>query len=220
MSCESWRREISALADGEAAEVDGHLLDAHLANCPACRAFRENIHRLRRAMVGTAPEMVDLSGRVAKLVAVVDRAGRWSIARGLLAVVAVEIIVLSLPALILGEEQATSVHAARHLGAFAIAYAAGLLVVVARPARARTMLPVAGLLAGALLITGIVDIVDGHVPLGGEALHIPELVSVVLIWLLAAPARQPATGDRRTRPGRPLRLVDDAAPAEPRHESG
>ena len=78
--------------------------------------------------------------------------GDWSIVRALLAVVAVEIIVVSVPAL-LGDEQATSPHAARHLGAFAVAYGVGLLVVVARPARARTMLPVAAVLAGALVIS-------------------------------------------------------------------
>ena len=107
----------------------------------------------------------------------------------MLAVVAVEIIVVSIPAL-LGDEQATSTHAARHLGAFAVAYGVGLLVVVARPARARTMLPVAAVLAGALVITSVVDLAQGRIPLVDEAAHLPELVSVVLLWLIAVPPRR------------------------------
>jgi predicted anti-sigma-YlaC factor YlaD len=216
VTCELWREQILALADGEASAIDTHLLDAHLASCPACRAYQENVHRLRRTMVRSAPEMPELAGRIAKLAAIADRAGRWGIARGLLAVIALEIVVLSIPALVLGEEQATSVHAARHLGAFSIAYAAGLVVVVARPARARTMLPVAAMLAGTLLITGVIDIADGRVPLVGEAVHVPEVLSVVLIWLLAVPTHPPATGGQRKRPPQPLRLVDDAADDEQR----
>lgn len=108
--------------------------------------------------------------------------------RVLLAVVAVEILVFSLPALVFGDEQQTSTHAARHLGAFTVAYAVGLLVVVVRPARARTMLPVAAVLAGALLVTAIVDLANTRVPLIDEAQHLPEVLSVVLVWLIAVPS--------------------------------
>ena len=89
----------------------------------------------------------------------------------------------------------------RHLGAFTAAYGVGLLVVAIRPARARTMLPVAAVLAGALLITAVVDMLNGHVPLVGEVQHLPELLSVVLVWLLALPA--PRRGARRIRPSQP-----------------
>jgi hypothetical protein len=94
---------------------------------------------------------------------------------------------VSLPALVLGDEADTSAHGARHLGAFTVAYGVGLLVVAARPARARTMLPIAGVLAGALLITALVDLANGRIPLVGEARHLPEIASVVLVWLLAVP---------------------------------
>ena len=130
--------------------------------------------------------MPDLPQRVARAVAEQDRARRPAV-RIMLTVVAVEIIALSLPALVLGDEADTSAHGARHLGAFTVAYGVGLLVVAARPARARTMLPVAGVLAGALLITALVDLANGRVPLVGEARHLPEIASVVLVWLLAVP---------------------------------
>ncbi|MBU6315405.1 MAG: hypothetical protein KGR47_02750, partial [Acidobacteria bacterium] len=68
------------------------------------------------------------------------------------------------------------------------------------PARARTMLPVAAVLAGALLISAVIDLADGSIPLVGEATHLPELISVLLIWLLAVPspkrARSRARSDR------------------------
>jgi len=48
-------------------------------------------------------------------------------------------------------------------------------------------------LAGALVITAVVDLVEGRIPLVGEAQHIPELLSVVLMWLLAVPAPKRAS---------------------------
>lgn len=144
--------------------------------------------------VGDAP-VPDVSRRVARLAAVADRAAACSIVRALLAVVAVQILVFSLPALVLGDERATSAHSARHLGAFTVAYAVGLLVVVVRPARARAMLPVAVVLAGALLVTAVVDLANGRVPLFDEAQHLPEVLSVLLVWLVAVPS----TRRRRVR---------------------
>ena len=149
-----WREAVSARLDGEDPGIDPALVDAHLARCPGCRAFASaaaDAHRAQR--VGVAPAVPDLSRRVRKAVALADRASRWSVVRALLVVVAVQIIGFSLPALIFGDEHETAAHAARHLGAFTAAYGVGLLVVAVRPARARTMLPVAVVLAGALVIT-------------------------------------------------------------------
>jgi predicted anti-sigma-YlaC factor YlaD len=189
MSCERWRDAISAQLDGEDPGVDGALVTAHLARCAGCRSFAASAADARPSQrVGIAPQVPDLSRQVRKAVALADRAARWSIARALLALVAVQIVAFSLPALVLGDEHDTGSHAARHLGAFATAYGVGLLVVAVRPARARAMLPVAAVLAGALVITAVVDLVEGRVPLVGEAQHLPEVLSVVLVWLLAVPA--------------------------------
>jgi cell division protein FtsW (lipid II flippase) len=137
-------------------------------------------------VVATA-DMPDLSRRITKMNAAADRASSWGVARLLLAVVAVEVIALSLYALIVGTETEDARHAARHLGSFSLAYGVMLVLVVMRPARARTALPVVMVVAGALVITAIVDLATGSIPLVDEALHIPEVVSVVLIWLLAVP---------------------------------
>ena len=62
---------------------------------------------------------------------------------------------------------------------------------VLRPARARTVLPVAVVLAVALAATATVDVVRGDVPLVSEATHIAELLSVLFLWLLARRQAQP-----------------------------
>jgi hypothetical protein len=86
---------------------------------------------------------------------------------------------------------------------------------VARPARARSILPVAAILTGALVITAIVDIVEGRVPLAGETLHLPEVISVVLVWLLAVPAgRRRLRSERSPRPAPELRVVDGSTAAD------
>ena len=73
------------------------------------------------------------------------------------------------------------------------------------------MLPVAAVLAGALVITAVVDLVEGRVPLVGEAQHLPEVLSVVLIWLLAVPSPRRAATAAPSRPS--LRAVRDDSDA-------
>lgn len=205
--CERWRDAISARADGEDPGVSPNLLDAHLAACAACREFAGATERALQ-FVGRVEPGPDLSRQVARLAAIRDRAGTSTIVRGLLAVVAVEILVFSLPELVSGEREDATGHSVRHLGAFTVAYAVGLLVVVVRPARARAMLPVAAVLTGALLVTAIVGLADRRVPLADEALHLPEVISVVLIWLIAVPHPGRRRGIERRPAERPeLRIV-------------
>jgi predicted anti-sigma-YlaC factor YlaD len=188
MSCARWQEAISARLDGEDPGIEPRLLDAHLAACADCRRFEAAIDAgLRTARLQPAATMPDLSTPMAKLNAAADRAASWSIVRILLALVAFDVIFFAIRDLVLGSESDAGVHAARHLGAFSVAYGVGLIVVVVRPARARTMLPVAAVLAGALSITALIDLLNGRVPLLGEATHLPELISVLLLWLLANP---------------------------------
>lgn len=201
--CDEWRDAVAARVEGRASTVDDRLLDAHLDHCVSCRSMLDDAE-CSLDVEGAAPsddvgplmvtvsDMPDLSQRITKLNAAADRAASWSTVRILLAVVAAEVVLLSVRALVLGEETDASTHAARHVGAFSLAYGVMLVLVVVRPARARTALPVATVVAGALAITAAVDLVQGRIPLVDEALHIPEIVSVFLIWLIAVPV-----GDRR-----------------------
>jgi predicted anti-sigma-YlaC factor YlaD len=218
VTCEPWQVAISAQLDGEDPGVEPRLLQAHLATCAECTRFQAiSEATLRKARIQPAQEMPDLSRPLVKLNAIADRAASWSIVRVLLAVVAFDVLFFALKALILADEADATAHAARHLGAFSFAYGVGLLVVVVRPARARTMLPVAAVLAGALFITAVIDLSNGTVPLTGEATHLPELISVLLIWMLAVPSHKrekPAARPGSSTGSRPLRAlptIDDQA---------
>lgn len=202
MSCEPWQAAISAIFDGEDPGVEPRMLEAHLSHCPACRSFRAGLDGMAPPPLGTAPVTPDLTSRTVRLNRLADRAGSLGIARVLLAVVAVEVLAFSLRDLVMGNDSDAFTHATRHLGAFSFAYGVGLLVVVFRPARARTMLPVAAVLAGALLISAVIDLAGGSIPLVGEATHLPELISVLLIWLLAVPS--PKRAGNRARSDRGL----------------
>ncbi|MCU1395603.1 MAG: hypothetical protein JWM34_4031 [Ilumatobacteraceae bacterium] len=204
MTCDPWLEAISARADGEAAGIDDRLLDNHLATCASCRAFAENVHRLRRAAVDVAVPMPDLAGRIVKAVRLEDRNSVWWVLRLGLGVVAVQVFVLSAPALFLGHSSGSDAHAARHLGSFAVAYAIGLLVVALRPAKARGMLPLAAALAGCLAITAVIDVIEGRVPAVTEIHHLPEIVGLILVWVLAMPKRMPSGASSVGKRGRPL----------------
>jgi len=201
--CDAWRRDLSARFDGEATVADTRLLDRHVDGCAECAAFLADLHRRLPSAAGpartpgtttTGPTAAGaddgqeagpppgLAASVTKRVADQDRSSHPVLLRAALAVVALEIIVLSFTDLIPADDAG---HDARHLGAFSLAYGIALLVPVLRPARARSVLPVAVVLAGGLVTTTIVDVVQGRVPLVHEAAHIPELVSVLLVWLLA-----------------------------------
>ncbi|MFV0307720.1 MAG: zf-HC2 domain-containing protein [Desertimonas sp.] len=198
MECERWREALSADLDGEASMIDDRLLRAHLRRCPDCRQFAEQARRLHAPMrIATADTMPDLSRRVRRLNALADRAAAWSVVRALLGVVAIQILAASIPAILSAPDADSSSHVNRHLGAFAAAYGVGLLLVTLRPARARTLVPVAAVVAGGLLITAVFDLFAGRVPLRGEILHVPEIISVVLLWLMANPRR--ARGTRQHR---------------------
>ena len=144
MDCSRWRDALSAMADGEDAGIDERLVAAHVGRCAPCQSYQRLIEKSAIPAASSPPApMPDLSKTISKLNAAADRAAHWSILRIVLAIVAAQVILFALPALILGEEHGVETHAARHLGAFGVAYGVALFVVVVRPARARSILPVA-----------------------------------------------------------------------------
>jgi predicted anti-sigma-YlaC factor YlaD len=206
MSCDPWIEALSALADGEEPAIAPRLVRRHVESCDACRSFEHDLAATRTSFrIAEATPVPDLATNVVKANAVADRSSRWFVIRAMLGLVAAQIVALSVPALLLGDQSGASPHGARHLGAFSVAYAVGLLAVVVRPARARTMLPVAQVLCAAIVISAIVDVLDGSVGLGGEVAHIPEVVSLVLVWILAVPTwrARPAGRSRLSLARRP-----------------
>ena len=209
VDCSRWRDAISALADGEQADIDERLVTAHVARCPECQSYQQTIQSSPGIVRVTEPGgMPDLSKTISKLNAAADRAAHWSVLRIVLAVVAAQVVAFALPALILGKENGVATHSARHLGAFGVAYGVALFVVVVRPARARSILPVAMVLAGAQVLGAIVDLATGKIPLVGEVRHLPQVISVFLIWFLAVPTtrRDDATAEPVGPPR--LKIVD------------
>ena len=63
------------------------------------------------------------------------------------------------------------------------------------------------------LETAVVDLAAGRVPLVGEALHLPELASVFVLWRMARPRRAAALRSRR-RGG--ARTPQPVGPVRPR----
>lgn len=193
--------------------MDSKALDAHLSRCFACRAFEANLGFMEQSgpvtPVAPAP---DLARRITKVVALADRTGTSVVARLLLAGTAAAIAVSSIPPLVFGEDGMGMgmSHVARHFGAFSMAFAVGLLVVAVRPARARTMLPVAFVVASALAITAVLDASEGRVTFIAEGRHIPELLSLALVWILARPPADAAESTALpVSKGADLRLVHD-----------
>ena len=103
------------------------------------------------------------------------------------------------------------VHLARELGAWDIALAAPLLLVVLRPSRAVGLVPFAAALALAMVGAALIDLVSGRAAVLGETQHLLELAGLGLLWVIAhrPPDDSPLLdGFRRPRPTSP----PDAAP--------
>lgn len=200
VTCSAVQQAISAQADGEDAGVDDEAIVEHLQQCADCTSHSDFVHRLRRGSIGVVGENGDVTAHVVGRSRALDGMWTWSLARVVLVVCAVWVIASSISDLLgLGVDE---VHEARHLGAFTLAYGVALGVVVVRPARARTVLPVAVVVSGALAVTAIIDVIEGHVPFVHEAVHLPELISVVAIWTLARAGLR-----ERGRSAEPLRSV-------------
>ncbi|MFL6205259.1 MAG: zf-HC2 domain-containing protein [Acidimicrobiales bacterium] len=198
MRCEPMREAISARLDGEASGLEEHLVDAHLAECPACLAWSEELSVLHGMVrVREAEPVPDLTTAILRAQPATARAG-WrgevvSTARWALFVVALTQLVLAAPALLLGEDTGATVHVARELGSFDLALAVGLLLAAWQPARAWGLLPVVAALALVMAGTAVVDVVRGTASGVGEAHHVLDLAGLLLLWLVAREERSPAS---------------------------
>jgi RNA polymerase sigma-70 factor, ECF subfamily len=184
-TCERVEDALSAVADGEATDLSHDEIERHLASCGSCRRYKDAV-----ASSPIVPGIVPVrttsspSSEIVGAIAEDDRRAASTGVRYLLFATAIAIIVLAIPDLLASEASAVAAHADRHLGSFAAAYGVLLLLTAIRPARARTALPVAVVLAAAIGITAVTDLLRGKIPLVGEAVHFPEMLSVMLVWRL------------------------------------
>ena len=204
MQCAQIRVALSALADQEDPGSDRTDVDAHLAGCAECRAWRSAAAVATaevRAGRRSASEVPDLTEQVLAAVAADRRPARRrsgaaggrspgslhaGVLRWAVGLSAIAQLLLALPALV--AEPSTgdaALHTGREMASFDVAVAIGFLFVAARPAWARALVPVAVALAGCLLLTSAIDVADGAAQLGHELNHLLAGVQAALMWLLA-----------------------------------
>ena len=183
--CEEVRAALSAALDGEEPGLARAEVRRHLDTCPSCRRVADDLDRL--AGVPGLPE------RVAARAAQVDRAGVWWVLRGLLAVVALGYLVTAVPEVLLSNDPHHG-HLAHHLGIFEAAYGVTLLVVAARPARARALVPFTAVLAVGMVVFAVLDVANGEAFPLAEMSHLLEVAGLVLVWLLATRRGWPRPG--------------------------
>ncbi len=178
------------------------VLDAHVETCPACRAWLDRAvavsRRLRLRVSELSPDLAPAVVERAGDPAVMSRRSR-PLARAALALTALLQLALTLPALLMGQEDA-GVHVARELGVMDVALAIGVLAAAWRPWRAAGMLPVVAALAVGLSATTVIDVLGGEVPAVAEVPHLLALVEAALLWRLrvgGVPPRTFRTPERR-----------------------
>ena len=143
--------------------------------------------------VAAAPAVPDLTSPILAAIGAEQEAetagtSRDLFPRLLLASIGVLQLVLSVPALVLGEDAGLPVHTARHLGSFGVALAVGFLYVAWKPARVQGLLLVLTALVACLIGTSIADVMGGTTPALTEGQHLAEVVGVAAMWLLAHPS--------------------------------
>jgi predicted anti-sigma-YlaC factor YlaD len=185
VNCDEARETVSAAADGEASAAERATLDVHLGGCAGCRAFLRRVEQVgRMARVRPAEPVPDLVGRVTGGAGPL-RLGRGGWMRPALAWVAVVLAGQNVPALVLGETAGADSHLARHLGAFGVALAIGFAYVAWRPHRAIGLLPLVAALVATMVASTAFDLLGGDRSPLAEAVHLPELAGLALLWMIA-----------------------------------
>jgi predicted anti-sigma-YlaC factor YlaD len=206
MECAHVRELISAAADGEASVDEHAVVDGHLDDCVACRAFAARVARFdRQVRIRPAEAVPDL---VASVTARVRPAqlGRGGWMRPALAWVAVIMLVQSVPMLLFGNAGGIDAHYARHLGAFGAALGIGFAFAAWKPHRAFGLLPFTAALVATTLVSLVADIVSGtRTPLA-ELIHLSEIVGLTLLWMIAGSPGWRPPGRRARASAHPPRL--------------
>ena len=181
VDCARARTLLGTGDEGSGSEVAVLAARAHVRRCRVCRAHVEatdRVHQQAALLRGDRPAAAHPVG---------DRAYRrgaaeWWLRAGLGAAGSAQ-AARALPLLLDGDNAAPG-HVSRHAGAFTIAVAIAYLVPMIEPRRARSLLPMALALLGAVAVTSLVDIAAGRIPAIAETAHLPEMVGVACLWLL------------------------------------
>jgi predicted anti-sigma-YlaC factor YlaD len=189
MECNTFREAWSAEFDGEPSPLSPVAVADHLGSCVGCRQFVEDARRFRADISAAIPSTPEFAARVLDA-ARRDRSTRSREAMvlrvGLVAVALVQ-FAAAVPALLFGNDAGAPIHVAREVGAWDLALAVGFLFAAARPLRAVGLLPFVAALSAGLVITAVIDMLNGRAVALAETTHLLELVGAVMLWLLVAP---------------------------------
>ena len=195
MQCAPFREAVSARLDGEPLGMPAAELDRHLAGCPDCAGWSDDVEGVtRRARLAPAPPVPDLTAAVlgalprqlpGTAVAARARLVHQALRLALLAV-GVAQAGLAWPALSGGAAAMSApVHVANETGAWNLAVAAAFVAVAAAPRLAAGALPLLATYAVLLTVTTVRDLAAGHVHPERAAAHLLLLAGVVLIAVVA-----------------------------------
>ncbi|MGJ7908580.1 zf-HC2 domain-containing protein [Actinopolyspora sp. H202] len=221
---------LSAELDGAATEEQRRLVRQHLAGCAACERRRAGFDELHRAVrIMPAEPGPDVTGAVLPALRprLLDRlrgeagrrprtALRWLLA--LVAVVQLGVALLQLTGvgIRVGAETARSTmpHLDHETGAWNAAVAVALAWVALRARHAAAHLPVLASFTGVLAAMCLVDLVAGRVGPERVISHLPVLLGLVLVAVLAllhGSDGVPATRSRAPGEGVEREVAEDIA---------
>ena len=185
MECDRAREAISARIDGEDPGAPDGALDAHLAECEACRGWQQRAHVMtRRARLGGPLLDHDLTDQVLAAVPPVPSGRRLRLAlRVALLAASLGQLAVTVPLLILGHDQDAGTHAAHELGSFDLALVIAFAVGAIRPALSAGLAWTCGIAAAGLAGTAIADLIGGQAIGADEAQHLIAVAgALLLIW--------------------------------------
>lgn len=182
MECDAVREVLSAQLDGESGSAETASARAHADGCAACRAWSTQVERAQRLLRVRPAELVP-DVRAAVFARAGGRSGRRRV-RTVVAVFAGVELALAVSSYAFGYGQG-SAHDARHLGAFAVAVAVGLIYATVHPARSLGVLPVVAALVVAMSASAVVELAAGRTTVLAEAHHVLEISALASLWSLA-----------------------------------
>lgn len=187
--CSLFHELISARLDNETTDEEDVRLTEHLMRCAECLQLSTNLDRHHRQFRVTPSDSIpDLTPRVMG-VAHPPRLGRMGWLRQALAIIGLTELVLSLPALVLGDDAGAPAHIARHVGSLGAALGFALLYVAWKPTRAYGLLPFVASLAAFMAVSSVFDLAFNRASIGAESTHLVEFAGMFFVWLLAGSPR-------------------------------
>ncbi|GCA97841.1 zf-HC2 domain-containing protein [Mycolicibacterium sp. NCC-Tsukiji] len=192
MECEIAREALSARMDGEHEPVPARRVDEHLASCPECRQWQDELNSqmdvLRGLIAADRTRMTAVTDSVSQPALPETRDGLDWVRIALAVVGGIQIVlaVLQAAGVSIGVHVGHSMggHVVNESTAWSVALGVAMLVAAARPAAAMGLAIVGGVFT--LVLTGyvVVDGLTGAVGAVRMLSHLPALAGVVLTVLV------------------------------------